>query len=70
MILVQVYNQVCETNFQTKHYIECNLDLVTLNLVKTCNLVTIFQGPFFNFINKFPISEIPWATKTTLYENT
>ena len=47
MILVQVYNQVCETNFQTKHYIQCNLDLVTLNLVTTCDLVTIFQTLFF-----------------------
>ena len=52
MILVQVYNQVCETNFQTKHYIQCNLDLVTLNLVTTCDLVTIFQRPFFSLVHK------------------
>ena len=26
--------------------IQCNLDLVTLNLVTTCDLVTILQRPF------------------------
>ena len=28
--------------------IQCNLDLVTLNLVATCDLVTVFQRPFIN----------------------
>ena len=32
--------------------IQCNLDLVTLNLVATCDLVTIFQRPFFNLQHK------------------
>ena len=29
--------------------VQRNLDLMTLNLVTTCDLVTIFQRPFFNF---------------------
>ena len=29
--------------------LQCNLDLVTLNLVTTCDLVTILQRPFFQF---------------------
>ena len=32
--------------------VQCNLDLVTLNLVTTCDLVTIFQRPFFNLQHK------------------
>ena len=32
--------------------IQYNLDLVTLNLVTTCDLVTIFQRPFFNLLHK------------------
>ena len=32
--------------------VQCNLDLVTLNLVTTCDLVTIFQRPFFNLLYK------------------
>ena len=32
--------------------IQCNLDLVTLNLVTTCDLVTIFQRPFFDLLHK------------------
>ena len=32
--------------------IQCNLDLVTLNLVTTCDLVTIFERPFFNLLHK------------------
>ena len=31
---------------------QCNLDLVTLNLVTTCDLVTILQRPFFNLLHK------------------
>ena len=30
--------------------VQCNLDLVTLNLVTTCDLVTILQRPFFNLL--------------------
>ena len=33
--------------------IQCNLDLVTLNLVTICDLVTILQRPFFNLLHKF-----------------
>ena len=33
-------------------YLQCNLDLVTLNLVTTCDLVTIFQRPLFNLLHK------------------
>ena len=32
--------------------LQCTLDLVTLNLVTTCDLVTIFQRPFFNLLQK------------------
>ena len=32
--------------------IQSNLDLVILNLVKACDLVTIFQRPFFNLLHK------------------
>ena len=35
-----------------KQIVQCNLDLVTLNLVTTCDLVTIFQRPFFNLLYK------------------
>ena len=33
-------------------YIQCNLDLMTLKLVTTCDLVTILQRPFFNLLHK------------------
>jgi hypothetical protein len=32
--------------------VQCNLDLVTLNLVTTYDLVTIVQKPFFNLLRK------------------
>ena len=32
--------------------LQCNLDLVTLDLVTTSDLVTIFQRPFFNLQHK------------------
>ena len=32
--------------------VQCNLDLVTLNLVTTCDLVTILQRPFFHLLHK------------------
>ena len=32
--------------------LQCNRDLMTLNLVTTCDLVTIFQRPFFNSLHK------------------
>ena len=32
--------------------LQCNLNLLTLNLVTTCDLVTIFQGPFLNLLHK------------------
>ena len=32
--------------------IQCNLDLVTSNLVTTCHLVTILKRPFFNLLHK------------------
>ena len=32
--------------------VQCNLDLVTLNLVTTCDLVIIFQRPFLNLPHK------------------
>ena len=41
--------------------IQCNLDLVTLNLVTTCDLVTILQRPFFNLLHKIiRFSDIMW----------
>jgi hypothetical protein len=33
-------------------HIQCNLDLVTLNLVTNCDLVTILQRPFFHLLPK------------------
>ena len=33
-------------------YVQCNLDLVTLNLVTTCDLVTFLQRSFFNLLHK------------------
>ena len=33
-------------------YIQCNFELVTLDLVATCDLVTIFQKPFFNLLHE------------------
>jgi hypothetical protein len=32
-----------------KNGLQCNINLVTLNLVTTCDLVTILQRPFFQF---------------------
>ena len=32
--------------------VQCNLDLVTLNLVTTCDLVTILQRQLFNLLHK------------------
>ena len=32
--------------------VQCNLDLVTLNLVTICDLVTILQRPFFILVHK------------------
>ena len=32
--------------------VQCNLDLVTVNLVTTCDLVTILQRPFFILLHK------------------
>ena len=34
-----------------KSSVHCNLDLVTLNLVTTWDLVTIFHRPFFNLLH-------------------
>ena len=36
----------------SKLKIQCNLDLVTLNLVITCDLVTILQRPVYNLLHK------------------
>ena len=33
-------------------FIQCNLDLVTSNVVTTCDLVIILQRPFFNLLHK------------------
>ena len=41
-----------EQNCYPYLHIQCNLDLVTLNLVTTCDLVTILQRPFFNLLCK------------------
>ena len=39
--------------YQKKKYVvQCNLDLVTFNLVTTCDLVTILQTPFLIFYIK------------------
>ena len=32
--------------------LQCNLNLLTLNLVTTCDLVTIFHRPFFSPVHK------------------
>ena len=39
-------------NYDMNCAIQCNLDLVTLNLVTTCDLVTILQRPFFHLLHK------------------
>ena len=39
-------------DFEEVNLVQCNLDLVTLNLVTTCDLVTILQRPFFNLLHK------------------
>ena len=36
--------------------IQCNFDLVTLNLVTTCDLATIFQGPLY-YIKSFNLAK-------------
>ena len=38
--------------FTKQTLVQCSLDLVTSNLVTTCELVTTFQRPFFNLLHK------------------
>ena len=39
--------------FSRYHWVvQCNLDLVTLNLATTCDLVTIFKWPLFTLLHK------------------
>ena len=42
----------CRFILQQIFVVQCNLDLVTLNLATTCDLVTILQRPFFNLLHK------------------
>ena len=52
VLLVTLYNKVAKiVKFQALS-VQCSLDLVTLNLVTTCDLVTILQRPFFNLLHK------------------
>ena len=47
--------------------IQCNHDLVTLNLVKTCDIVTVLQRPFFNLLHKilrFSAARVYWLFLT------
>ena len=47
--------------------IQCNLNSVTLNLVTTCDLVTILQRPFFNLLHEIIIfSDIMQRPKVSL----
>ena len=39
-------------NLSLLKYVQWNLDLATLNLVTTCDVVTILQRPFFNLYKK------------------
>ena len=48
LFLVQKFVEI----FRIFITIQCNLDLVTLNLVTACDLVPIFLRPFFNLIHK------------------
>ena len=48
----QLRSQGCQYFLKWHLKLQCNLDLVTLNLVTTCDLVTIFQRPFFNLLHK------------------
>ena len=43
---------MAERKVTSNFEVQCNLDLVTLNLVTTCDLVTIFQRLFFNLLHK------------------
>ena len=43
-------------------YIQCNLDLVTLNIVTTCDFVTIFQRPFFSTYMVVRLSDVSSKT--------
>ena len=47
-----VGNSQSTKKIQITTSVQCNLDLVTLNLVTTCDLVTILQRPFFNLLHK------------------
>ena len=42
----------CEMPYGVLMKVQCNLDLEALNLVTTCDLVTIFQRPFFDLLHK------------------
>ena len=44
--------QIPNSGHELAIYVQCNLDLVTSNLVTTCDLVTILQRPFFNLLPK------------------
>ena len=39
-------------NLNFRMYVQCNLDLVTSNLVTNCDLVTVLQNLFFNILHK------------------
>ena len=41
-----------QIDFLVKDLVQCDLNLVTLNSVTTCDLVTIFQRLFFNLLHK------------------
>ena len=56
-------------NFEGNLSLQCNLDLVTLNLVTTCDLVTISQRPFFliYYIKSFDLVTL-WDLVTVFAE--
>ena len=48
----RVHRGLKKLRVKLKKQLQCNLDLATLNFVTTCDLVTIFQTPFFNLQHK------------------
>jgi hypothetical protein len=53
LVLLCLRRRPTTNRCDAKQYkVQCNLDLVTLNLMTTCDLVNIFQRPFFNLLHK------------------
>lgn len=52
MCTLESAQDLCKMDIKPVFTIQCNLNLVSLNLVTTYNYVAIFKRPFFNLLQK------------------